>query len=44
MKQESQLATYAAGPVKSTVDYIIVRDRQMSNRQTDRQIDDRCGD
>jgi len=25
MKQESQLVTYAAGPVKSTVDYIIVR-------------------
>jgi len=25
VKQESQLATYAAGPVKSTVDYIIVR-------------------
>jgi len=24
MKQESQLVTYAAGPVKSTVDYIIV--------------------
>ena len=23
MKQESQLVTYAAGPVKSTVDYII---------------------
>ena len=25
VKQESQLLTYAAGPVKSTVDYIIVR-------------------
>jgi len=25
MKQESQLVTYAGGPVKSTVDYIIVR-------------------
>jgi len=25
LKQESQLVTYAAGPVKSTVDYIIVR-------------------
>jgi len=25
MKQESQLAIYAAGPVKSMVDYIIVR-------------------
>jgi len=25
MKQESQLVTYAAGPVKSTIDYIIVR-------------------
>jgi len=25
VKQESQLVTYAAGPVKSTVDYIIVR-------------------
>jgi len=25
MKQESQLMTYAAGPVKSMVDYIIVR-------------------
>jgi len=25
MKQESQLVTYAAGPVKSMVDYIIVR-------------------
>ena len=25
MKQESQLVTYAAGHVKSTVDYIIVR-------------------
>jgi len=25
MKQESQLVTYAAGPVRSTVDYIIVR-------------------
>jgi len=25
MKRESQLVTYAAGPVKSTVDYIIVR-------------------
>jgi len=25
MKQESQLVTYAAGPVKSTVDYIFVR-------------------
>ena len=25
MKQESQLVTYAAGPVKSTVDYTIVR-------------------
>ena len=25
MKQESQLVTYAAGPVKSTVDYIIVQ-------------------
>jgi len=25
VKQESQLMTYAAGPVKSTVDYIIVR-------------------
>jgi len=25
MKQKSQLVTYAAGPVKSTVDYIIVR-------------------
>jgi len=25
MKQESQLVTYAAGPVKSTVDYIILR-------------------
>ena len=25
MKQESQLVTYVAGPVKSTVDYIIVR-------------------
>ena len=25
MKQEFQLVTYAAGPVKSTVDYIIVR-------------------
>jgi len=24
MKQESQLVTYAAGPDKSTVDYIIV--------------------
>jgi len=24
MKQESQLVTYADGPVKSTVDYIIV--------------------
>jgi len=24
MKQESQLVTYAAGPVKSAVDYIIV--------------------
>jgi len=24
MKQESQLVTYAAGPVKSTVDYVIV--------------------
>jgi len=25
MKQESQLVTYAAGPLKSTVDYIIMR-------------------
>jgi len=25
MKQKSQMVTYAAGPVKSTVDYIIVR-------------------
>jgi len=25
MKQQSQMVTYAAGPVKSTVDYIIVR-------------------
>jgi len=25
MKQESQMVTYAAGPVKSTVDYIIVQ-------------------
>ena len=25
MKQESQLVTYAAGPVKSTVDYIIAQ-------------------
>jgi len=25
MKQESQLVTYAAGPVKSTVDYVIMR-------------------
>jgi len=25
MTQESQFVTYAAGPVKSTVDYIIVR-------------------
>jgi len=25
VKQESHLVTYAAGPVKSTVDYIIVR-------------------
>jgi len=25
MKQESQLVTYAAGPVKSMIDYIIVR-------------------
>ena len=25
MMQESQLVTYAAGPVKSMVDYIIVR-------------------
>jgi len=25
MKQESQLVTYAAGPVESAVDYIIVR-------------------
>jgi len=25
MEQESQLVTYAAGPVKSTADYIIVR-------------------
>jgi len=25
MKHESQLVTYAAGPLKSTVDYIIVR-------------------
>jgi len=27
MKQESQMVTYAAGPVKSTVDYIIVRQK-----------------
>jgi len=27
VKQESQLVTYAAGPVKSTVDYIIVRQK-----------------
>jgi len=27
MKQETQLVTYAAGPVKSTVDYIIVRQK-----------------
>jgi len=25
MKQESQMVTYAAGPVKSTVDYIILQ-------------------
>jgi len=27
MKQESQLVTYAAGPAKSMVDYIIVRQK-----------------
>jgi len=27
MKQESQLVTYVAGPVKSMVDYVIVRQK-----------------
>jgi len=31
VKQESQLVTYAAGPVKSTVDYIIVRQEDKAN-------------
>jgi len=33
MKQESQLVTYAAGPVKSTVDYIIVRQEDKAKVQ-----------
>jgi len=31
VKQESQLVTYAAGPVKSTVDYIIVQQEDNAN-------------
>jgi len=33
MKQESQLVTYAAGPVQSMVDYIIVRDQPNSREK-----------
>ena len=43
MKQESQLVTYAAGPVKSTVDYIIVQQEDIAKVRNVRVIpNDQC--
>jgi len=40
MKQESQMVTYAAGPVKSTVDFIIVRQEDKAKVHNVRVIPD----